>query len=118
MDLKELMDRQKAFDDAHGWSATDASPSEVLAAVSDDLVGLLGEAGELANIVKKLRMRETLGSVDSEFEGKRPELAEEVVDTLIYLLRIATHLGVDVEGEYEKKMELNRKRFAEFEVSE
>jgi NTP pyrophosphatase (non-canonical NTP hydrolase) len=38
-------------------------------------------------------------------------LAEELADTFIYLIKIAAQTGIDLESEYLKKLEKNRRRF-------
>lgn len=59
---------------------------------------MCGEAGEAANVVKKIRRQETahLGAVDPELSVLRPRLAEELADTLIYADLLAAHYGIDL----------------------
>lgn len=65
------------------------------------LLGMLGEAGEVANVVKK-HIRGSDGG-----EGIGAELA----DVLTYLLLLADELGVDIVAEYEAKVVVNERRW-------
>jgi NTP pyrophosphatase (non-canonical NTP hydrolase) len=55
-------------------------------------LGLAGEAGEVANVVKKM-WREHEGEIDSEH---RKHIAEELGDVLWYLTQLATELHVSL----------------------
>lgn len=57
-------------------------------------LGICGEAGELANKVKKIH-RDDGGSVSEEV---RQKLIDETSDCLWYLARLATELGVTLES--------------------
>ena len=68
-------------------------------------LALCGEAGELANLVKKVER----GSTDmEEAEG---DMVEEVTDVFTYLLNIAHLLGMNLEEEFNRKRSINEKRF-------
>jgi NTP pyrophosphatase (non-canonical NTP hydrolase) len=74
------------------------------------ILALIGEAGEMANAVKKiLRTGESVSAVSP------PELlehvAEELIDVLIYAGNIAAILGTDLTEEYLKKRAFNAERF-------
>lgn len=68
-------------------------------------LALCGEAGELANLVKKVER----GSVDADVV--EVEMVEEVADVFTYLLNIAAILGMDLEQEFNRKRSINEKRF-------
>lgn len=68
-----------------------------------DALGLAGEVGEVANLVKKV-MR---GDDVSTLEGIGAELA----DCFTYLLLLADEMGVDIEAEYEAKAAKNEARW-------
>jgi len=76
---------------------------------SPDLVhhalGMCGEAGEVANIVKKIDRG------DFNLAETGSELKKEVADTFIYLLNIAGIIGMDLEKEYRDKRAFNDVRF-------
>lgn len=68
-------------------------------------LALCGEAGEVANVVKKLQR----GSLETS-EG-RDRLKGELADVLIYLLNCAAILQINLGQEYLKKQAFNEKRF-------
>lgn len=69
-----------------GWTGADWSNA------------MCGEAGETANIVKKLR-RDDLG-LQAAVQGSRGDLlvklGDEIADTFLYLTLLAAHYGVDM----------------------
>jgi NTP pyrophosphatase (non-canonical NTP hydrolase) len=68
-------------------------------------LGLTGEAGECANIVKKFDR----GSMtESEMRAK---LVDELPDVLVYVFSIAGMLGIDLEEAYDEKRKFNEKRY-------
>lgn len=71
------------------------------------VVCLVGELGEFSNILKKV----TRG--DSVLKDVKDSLDEELVDTFIYLIKIANQFDVNLEEGYLKKLEKNKKRFNE-----
>lgn len=76
---------------------------------SHDLVhhtlGLCGEVGEFANIVKKIDR----GTVT--FTEARGELIEELSDALVYFLTTAHSVGLNLLKSYVVKRAYNEKRF-------
>ena len=70
-------------------------------------LSLCGEAGELANIVKKIDR----GSLDYKDPKVRVQLAGEMTDVLVYLLNIAGICGVDLEKSYQHVRANNERRF-------
>lgn len=44
------------------------------------------------------------------YNKKKPDLGEELADVLIYLLGLAEILGIDLEAELLRKVEINEKR--------
>jgi NTP pyrophosphatase (non-canonical NTP hydrolase) len=73
------------------------------------VLALVGEAGELASVVQWLE------TVDKEFLdsnlGIRQDLADELADVFIYLLRIADVSGIDILKASEEKMQKNGARY-------
>lgn len=59
-------------------------------------LALCGEAGELANIVKKIDR----GSLDYRDPAVRVHIASEMADILTYLLNLSYLTGVDLERAY------------------
>jgi NTP pyrophosphatase (non-canonical NTP hydrolase) len=68
---------------------------------------LCGEAGELANVVKKIAR----GSLDWDDPKTQLQLRMELTDVFIYLLNIAGFLGVDLAEAFKVKRDFNHKRF-------
>ena len=57
------------------------------------IIGLLGEAGELANKWKKV-IRDDAGVITAE---RRKDMVAEIGDILWYVASLATEIGVDME---------------------
>lgn len=55
MDLKQISDMQLSMDERHGFPVKFDNASDMYAQLTRDLVGLFGEIGEFANIVKKVK---------------------------------------------------------------
>ncbi len=74
------------FPDDGDWSIADWSNA------------MCGEAGEVANVVKKLRRYECglRGQLDPTEPELRAALAEELADVFLYLDLLATKAGVDL----------------------
>jgi len=68
-------------------------------------LGLCGEAGEVADLVKKMRR----GSID--LTDATAQLHEELIDVFHYWCLLVSGLGVDVESIYRRKREINVDRF-------
>lgn len=115
MDIGTIAARQEEFDRQHGWSTDSPSAESLIAGLQQDIVGLVGELGEFANIVQKVqRNRASNSELAPDLALQRPALAEELADTFVYLLRLVNRLGIDLEEEYERKLAKNEQRFAEF----
>lgn len=73
---------------------------------------MCGEAGEAANVVKKLRRHETgtspAGDPDAPF--LRLMLAEEIADVILYAFLLANHYDIDVESAVVHKFNLVSER--------
>lgn len=59
---------------------------------------MCGEAGEAANVVKKLRRLETSKRSSGEYELQMllAALGDELADTILYLDLLADHYGIDL----------------------
>lgn len=113
MELSELVSTQQQFDREHGWTPVPHDSNEVCNFIARDLIGLFGEMGEFANVVKKLQLEPTQDRAAS-LERARPQLAEELVDFFIYVVRVAAYLQIDLEREYIDKLSKNDVRFRRF----
>lgn len=113
MDIKQILERQVAQDEANGFPVRFMNPTAQYDQLTKDLVGLFGEIGEFSNIVKKINIK--LANPDTyelELDIAEGALREELIDTFIYIIRIAAILNVDIEKEVLKKMQLNANRYA------
>ncbi len=77
-------------------------------------LNLAGEAGELANVIKKLwRTDARIGAPDG-FEAIPPEsrarLADELADVIIIGVVLANQLGLDIDAEVDRKMRVIEER--------
>jgi len=118
MELKELIEKQKQFDEQHGWVLENDNVQGVLDAINKDLVGLFGEVGEFANLVKKVNLTAERQSADETVQTYyhfKDKLSEELIDSLIYLFRISTHLNIDITSMYLKKLNYNKNRYKKYE---
>ena len=101
MELNEFQTEVAQFAKKRDWEKFHTIKNLVLA--------LVGEAGELASVVQ------WLDTVDKEFLDKnlciRQDLADELADVFIYLLRIADVAGIDILKASEEKMQKNSERY-------
>ena len=113
MQLSEIVDKQVAADRKRGLLVdlkTDRSRYEQL---TKDLVGLIGEIGEFANIVKKVGLKIEHPTYDGpSLHEASPQLQEELADTLIYVLRLSAILGSSLENDVLRKMAVNDARYS------
>ncbi len=114
--MKNIIDHQIDFDKRHKgwfWDPT-ADRATMLQNLQHAAIATSGEVGEFNNVVKKI-MRESGhdGNVNPQLWEN---LKEEAADIFIYLVKIGIMLGMDLEGEYFKKMKFNEQRFKKFEV--
>jgi NTP pyrophosphatase (non-canonical NTP hydrolase) len=71
-------------------------------------LSLAGEAGELANLVKKLWRKDTNIGTRSGFDSipsdQRVLIADELADVMMLCVVLANHLDIDVEVELARKL--------------
>lgn len=118
MELKELIEKQKQFDKEHGWVLENDDFDKVLDVINKDLIGLFGEIGEFANLIKKINLtadRQNVNETLQIYNDFKDKLSEELIDSLIYLFRISTHLDIDITTTYLKKLDYNIKRYRHYE---
>ncbi|MDD2732342.1 MAG: MazG nucleotide pyrophosphohydrolase domain-containing protein [Desulfuromonadaceae bacterium] len=116
MDIRDILQKQADFDSAHGWDTTIIPEKERLHALERELVGLMGEVGEVANLVKKARLvAERIKPVSDAYLDIVPSVNEELIDVLIYLLRMFQITGADIDAEYLRKLDFNKDRFKKYE---
>jgi len=100
MNMNDRVD--EAVDDSHEWFPAWQHNKDWL---TDWLLALGGETGELQNKTKKWRR----GSLT--WEEVKPLLADELVDVLVYAFDVAACLEMDLEAEYDRKRRFNQSRF-------
>ena len=113
MQLSELIHKQVAADRKRGLFSDLDSDLNRHDQLSKDLVGLIGEIGEFANVLKKVGLK----LEHPKYEGPtlreaRAQLREELADSLIYLLRLSAILDSDLENDVLQKMEVNDARYS------
>lgn len=111
--IEELIKRQRLFDSNHSgcfeWSKI--ITNDDVSILEHIMISMVGEFGEAANIVKKVARG------DCSLDNVRQELSEEVIDILIYVLKLIYQLDIDIEATYNKKMSINKERFIKYEKS-
>lgn len=77
------------------------------------ILGLVGEAGEVADIVKK-SIRGSLETIQVNPDNQtRAMIIEELTDVLIYVGNIAALLRIDLEASFNVKRQINEERFGQ-----
>lgn len=113
MDLSQIVDMQTRLDEKNGFPVRFPERRQLYGQLTKDLVGLMGEIGEFSNIVKKINIKlDRPREYDLDFNSAEVSLREELVDSLIYLIRIGAMLEVDLEKEVLAKIRLNAARYA------
>jgi dCTP diphosphatase len=102
MDTKNIQDRLARFADERDWEQFH-SPKNLSMA-------LAGEAGELLEIFQWLTEEQSARSSLSEVQ--LAAATEEVADIMIYALRLADRLGIDIEAAIQEKIEKNAVRYS------
>lgn len=94
--LEELRDRLQAFAAERDW--------ERLHTAKNLTAAIAGEAGELAAVLQWYAPGEDLMPY-------LPELEEEIADVLIYVIRLADVLEIDLGAVAEAKIDRNAERY-------
>jgi dCTP diphosphatase len=100
-DIADLTRRMRHFTEARDW-AQFHDPKSLTRA-------LVGEVGELAELLQWVR-HEDQGTVVRE-QPLHDRLAEEMSDVLLYLMRLADVVGVDLAEAAAAKLRSNEERF-------
>lgn len=104
--LRQLTERIRSFSQERDWEQFHDPKSLILA-----LVGEVGELAELFQWVPAEAAKEHF-----ENERRKQRAGEEIADVLIYLLRLADVLGVDVGPRTHDKLSDSARRFAAAQV--
>ena len=105
-DLNELRDRMRTFAAERDWEQFHDPKSLVLA--------LVGEVGELSELFQWLPADQAKALAADEPLHTRA--AEELSDVLLYLIRLADILGIDLRQAADAKMNASEQRFPTSEV--
>ena len=99
-DLDDLAARLRDFAAARDWEQFHTPKNLAMA--------LAGEAGELLEVFQWLTPEQSAAVLDGERAG---DVADELADVLIYLVRLADVLGVDLVAAAAAKVDRNEQRF-------
>ncbi|MEZ8411786.1 MazG nucleotide pyrophosphohydrolase domain-containing protein [Vibrio splendidus] len=111
MEIKNLSKIQIEQDQSFGFPVKFKNDIEKYQQLTKELVGLFGEVGEFSNIVKKINLKLDNDKYNYDIDSAKDLLAEELADSLIYILRISEIIDVDLEEETLRKMKKNRERY-------
>ncbi len=100
MEINALQKQLQKFADERDWDQFHSVRNLVLA--------LLGEAGELAEVLQWVSDDEINSFLEA---GGRQRLSEELADVLIYLVRLADKAGVDLESAVSDKLASNGEKY-------
>ncbi|MDI4658006.1 hypothetical protein [Xanthobacter autotrophicus] len=112
MELSAMVRRQIEADVRRGFPVEFQTEVERHDQLMRDLVGLMGEVGEFANLLKKVGLGlTTAGYVGPSFHNATPQLREELADVAIYIFRLSTVVGGNIEEDILEKMKYNDERY-------
>jgi dCTP diphosphatase len=100
-DIEDLTLQMRQFTESRDWARFHDPKSLALA--------LVGEVGELAELLQWVRHEDQSTVVQAD--PLRRRLAEEMSDVLLYLLRLADVVGVDLSQAAADKLAANESRF-------
>ena len=112
MDLKEIINKEleiskKAFPKL--WEIKDEK--DMVMRLEFFSNALNGEAGELANTVKKIVRDVMFRDKNLDINKYLEDIKEELADIVIYTILISHLLDIDLENAIIEKIEKNKKRF-------
>jgi len=100
-DLIDLRDGMRAFTEARGWGRFHDPKSLILA--------LVGEVGELSELFQWLPADQAAElASDGELRGRA---SDEIADVLLYLVRLADVLDIDLPSAATDKLERSREKY-------
>lgn len=113
MELAELIQMQIDRDRRRGFRVDFDNDRDRSDQLMRDVVGLLGEIGEFANLLKKVELGQTVPHYNSlSLADAGAELRTELADVAIYLFRLETILGGDLEQDILQKIRINDERYS------
>ena len=99
MDLEKYKQKIRKFADDRNWEKYH-NPKNLSMALS-------GEVGELIEIFQWINSDDSHKLSDEDLQSAKEELA----DIMIYLIRLADKLDIDLEEAVQEKMKLNEKNY-------
>ncbi|MGR8927035.1 hypothetical protein ACU8MB_25250 (plasmid) [Rhizobium leguminosarum] len=112
MQFSEIIKKQIDADTRRGFPTSFENDRERQDQLMRDLVGLVGEIGEFADLLKKVGLvLSTPGYSGPSLAEAAPQLRLELADVAIYLFRLSTILEGDLENDVLQKMKINDKRY-------
>jgi NTP pyrophosphatase (non-canonical NTP hydrolase) len=112
MELNQIVNLQIEMDEQHGFPVKFESDTEKYSQLTKDLVGLFGEVGEFSNVLKKINIKiDHPDQYELSLSAAEAALTEELVDSLIYIIRIGAILGIDLQMALMDKMKKNSVRY-------
>lgn len=116
MELSALIQKQIERDRKRGFTVDFDNDAAREVQLMHDLVGLFGEVGEFSNLLKKVALTRNIPKYTGpSLADAIPHLREELADAVIYIFRLATILGGDLENDILKKIERNDARYRNLE---
>lgn len=116
MEFSQIIQRQIDADKRRGFLVEFASDTELHDQLVRDAIGLVGEVGEFANMLKKVDLaRRVKAYVGPSLSDASANLREELADAVIYIMRLTTILGGDLQQDVLAKMDQNDKRYRDLE---
>lgn len=113
MDFFELCKTQISDDEKRGFLVKFASEKETHSQLVKDLVGLFGEIGEFSDLTKKIGLKLDQPIYDGPtLSEARNRLGKELGDILIYTIRLAAILEIDLEKVVLNTIHNNKSRYA------
>ncbi len=103
-ELAELNSKIRAFVDERDWEQFHSPKNLAMA--------LVVEAAELVEIFQWLTEKDSL-NLDAR---KRQHVEEEIADVLIYLMRIADRLDIDLLAAADRKLNINHQKYPAAQV--
>lgn len=97
--LDDLTKRILAFREARDWAQFHG--------LKDEVLSLLSEAGELAELFRWYEGEHLAAHVES----RKEDVADELADVLYWTLLLANDVGVDLSAAFERKMVKNEAKY-------
>lgn len=116
MELNDLIAKQIGADRRRGFKVDFDDEKDKIDQIEKDLIGLFGEVGEFANLIKKVRLKiDHHGYKGPTLIEANAELRDELADIAIYVFRLSVILDGNLETDLVAKMNINDLRYSQIE---